>query len=232
VSKVKKKPARRSKRRTTVARVSPASLPPRGPDVDTSASVAIIVPSQADGDVPIQADGASKPPDSGGSETSANIPAKKPFWDVGKDSKTYDRAMKILALRATGLDDKSIADTMGLAMQTIWNYCYIAGRNGWADTFSNAQEQIEFGIMPKVVRELEAGLEDNARHQTSGMKVKTMVALKIAEGTVFKRFEQSSNDRPVSNIIAIRIENIGAPIQPTHTYSGTPAYMEGEVDDV
>ncbi len=83
--------------------------------------------------------------------------------------------------------------------------------------------------MPKVVREIEAGLDDNNRHVTSGMKVATQVALKVAEMTIAKRFEQVSNDRPISNVIAIRIENVGAPVVETaRTYSGTPAYSEGE----
>lgn len=205
MSKVKrKKPARRSKRRTTVARVSPASLPPQGPDVATGASVASVVP------------------------------VKKAFWDVGKDSVVYAQAQKILALRATGIDDKAIADAMDLSLQTVHNYCYIAGKNGWLTEFANAKDQIEFGIMPKVVRELEAGLDDTARHVTSQMKVSTQVALKIAEGTLFKKFEQASDGQPISNVIAIRIDQAPGTVMEMRAGSGggTPAYVEGEVSDV
>lgn len=213
MSKVKgKKVVRRSKRRKTVTS-SPASLPPQVPDVDTGASVALSAP---------------KPSDSGGSDIKI---VKKPFWDVGKDSVVYEKAMRILALRATGIDDKSIADTMGCSMQTVWNYCYIAGKNGWADTFANAKDQIEFGIMPKVVREIEAGLEDRHRNEKTGLQVATAVALKVAEMTVAKRFEQTTSAQPISNVIAIRIEQApGTEVSVrAGNIGGVPAYQEGEV---
>jgi hypothetical protein len=165
-----------------------------------------------------------------------NVPAvvKKPFWDVGKDSVVYEKAMKMLALRTTGVDDKSIADTMGCSMQTVWNYCYMAGKNGWADTFANAKDQIEFSIMPKVVREIEAGLDDRHRNEKTGLQVATAVALKVAEMTVAKRFEQTTNVQPMSNIIAIRIEQApGTEISVrAGNIGGVPAYAEGEVEDV
>lgn len=205
-----KKVVRRSKRRKTVT-ASPASLPPQVPDVDASASA---------------------PP-----ADATNVPAvvKKPFWDVGKDSVVYERAMKILALRAAGVDDKSIADTLKLSMQTVWNYCYLAGKNGWADTFANAKDQIEFAIMPKVVREIEAGLDDRHRNEKTGLQVATTVALKVAEMTIAKKFEQATNDRPISNVIAIRIEHVGnaTAIEVLDANAcGRPAYAEGEVLDV
>lgn len=220
VSKVRtKKPARRSKRRTTVA-APPASLPPPGVVLDAPTS---LVASPAPPEVP-EVEGPAINP--------AKV-AKKPFWDVGKDSKAYERCMQILAMRTAGIEDKDIASNLGLSMQTVWNYCYIAGKNGWAETFANAKDQIEFAIMPKVVRELEAGLDDTARHQTSGMQVKTAVALKIAEMTIAKKFGDVGSQQAPNNVIAIRIEM--APGQQAEiragSISGTPAYSDGEVED-
>lgn len=142
--------------------------------------------------------------------------------------------MKILALRATGMDDKAIADTMGLSAQTIWNYCYIAGKNGWTETFANAKDQIEFAIMPKVVREIEAGLDDRHRNEKTGLQVATAVALKVAEMTIAKRFEQTSSAQPISNVIAIRIEQApGMTVDVREgNIGGVPAYVEGEVANV
>jgi hypothetical protein len=221
VSKVTgKKVVRRSKRRKTVTN-SPASLPPQVPDVDTTAPLpsAIIVPKSLN---------------SGGSEdVPATVPIKKAFWDVGKDSKVYETAMRILALRTTGIDDRRIADTLNLSMQTIWNYCYIAGKNGWADDFANAKDQIEFRIMPKVIRNLEEGLDDNIRHETSGMQVKTQVALRIAEGTLFKKFEEAAVTTETNLTIGIRVEHVGGDsvdiaVRPG-TITGVPAYLDAEV---
>jgi hypothetical protein len=160
---------------------------------------------------------------------------KKPWWDVGKDSKQYEQAMKILAMRTAGFDDKAIADALRLSMQTVWNYSYLAGKNGWAtEGFATAKDQIEFGIMPKVVRELEAGLDDRTRHSTSGMTVAQQMALEIAGGTVFKKFEQTAGAAQINNVIAIRIEHApGANIEMrTDSGGGTPAYVEAEVQDV
>lgn len=209
VSKVRvKKPARRSKRRKTVASATPASLPPQGTGQDAPTSI----PS----DVP------------------ATTPPKKAFWDVGKDSKQYQRCMQILAMRTAGIEDKDIAETLKLSMQTVWNYSYIAGRNGWEQQFANAKDQIEFAIMPKVVRELEAGLDDRHRNEKTGVQVATAVALKIAEGTVFKKFGDVGSQQTNQNIIAIRIEQVGgAPMTiKEENIAGTPAYVEGEVSDV
>jgi hypothetical protein len=155
---------------------------------------------------------------------------KKPFWDVGKDSKTYETCMKILSMRVAGIDDKTIADTLKLSMQTVWNYCYIAGKNKWADTFANAKDQIEFSIMPKVVRELEAGLDDRVRHVTSGMTVGQQMALQIAAGTVFKKFQEAGPERTTNNILAIRIETVAGAIVDIkeENIGGVPAYVEGE----
>ncbi len=212
MSKVKgKKVVRPSKSGKTVTN-SPASLPPQVPDVDAAAPII--------------------PPDA--SSVPATVP-KKPYWDVGKDSKAYEQAMRILAMRTAGIDDKEIAANLGLTTRTVWNYCYIAGKNGWADSFTNAKDQIEFGIMPKVVRELEAGLDDQTRHVTSGMKVSQQMALKIAEGTVFRSFEAAAGDGTVvNNIIGIRIQTVPGAVTEMRVESGgdTPAYSDAEVDDV
>jgi hypothetical protein len=216
VSKAKgKKVVRRSKSRTTEQN-SPASLPPQVTSVDPDAP-----------------DSAKSVPEV---DTSVQVPTvshKKPFWDVGKQSKQYEQAMKILALRATGLDDKAIADAMGLSMQTVWNYCYVAGKNGWGEDFQNAKDQIEFRIMPKVVRELEAGLDDRHRNEKTGLQVATAVALKVAEMTIAKRFEQTSSAQPISNVIAIRIENVGGGNVEVRegNIGGTPAYADGDTVD-
>lgn len=211
VSKVKgKKVGRPSKSGKTVPS-SPASLPPQVPDVDAGSST-----PPAEALVPTE----PKPP-------------KKPFWDVGKDTKQYETTMKILAMRTAGIEDKTIADTLGISPQTVWNYCYIAGKQGWADDFANAKDQIEFRIMPKVVRELERGLDDTQRHVTSGMTVGQQMALQIAAGTVFKRFEQAATEHQISNIVAIRIEHVGGGIVDVRegNTGGVPAYQDGETVD-
>ena len=206
-----KKPVRRAHRRVIAVAapeaVLPPSLPPEGiaPDAVVSASSPIA------------------------SDPSADTPAKKPFWDVGKESIQYEKAMKCLAMRLAGIDTKEIAVALGCTQQTVWNLCYMAGKNGWADTFATAKDQIEFAIMPKVVRNLEASLDDHVRHMTSGMPVSTQVALAIAQGMVFERGGDTSGVQGTSTAIAIRIEmpaGLALPVR-EGTISGVPAYGPG-----
>lgn len=218
MSKVKgKKVVRRSKRRKTVT-ASPASLPPQVPDVGAGASTdAIPVP---------------KPSDSGGSDV---VPVKKAFWDVGKGSKSYEQAQKVLALKATGMDAASIAEALGYSKQSVHNLTYIASKNGWLTEFSNAREQIEYRIMPKVLRVIEEGLEDTRRHTTSQQTVAQQIALDVAGGTVFKQFEQAQSGSPaVSNIIGIRVQVVpgGVTELAPDSGGGVAAYEDGEVVDV
>lgn len=210
MSKVRvKSPARRSKRRKTDAKALSASLPPQSAGQDTPTSALAVVPVE---DTPVP---------------------KKAFWDVGKDSVTYERCMQILAMRAAGIEDKDIAANLKLSMQTVWNYCYIAGKNNWTDEFANAKDNIKFRIMPKVMREIEAGLSDRHRNEKTGVQVATAVALKIAEGTVFKEFGDVGTQQVNNNIIAIRIETVPGQQMEIRAgaIAGTPAYAEGEVVD-
>lgn len=211
MSKVRsKKPAPRRAKPLKVA-VFPASLPPSGIAAD---AVASSPPASIE---PID------PP-----------PSKKPYWDIGKESVQYEKAMKCLAMRAAGIDDKAIADALNCKIQTVWNLCYTAGKNKWAETFATARDQIEFAIMPKVVRNLERSLDDGERHQTSRVPVGTQVALAIAQGMIFERGGDPGTPQGMTTAIAIRIEmpaGLALPIR-EGTISGVPAYsVEGETHD-
>jgi hypothetical protein len=155
---------------------------------------------------------------------------KKPFWYRLPDSQVRETAVKIMAMRLAGASEDEICNVLGILKETAQNYIYIAGRNGWL-TYHSAREHIENTIIPKVLRNIEEGLDDKHRHQTSGMSVGTAVALKVAEGTVFKRFDDHGGQAPVATMIAVKIEMpVGAlPTIREGTTGGTPAYLEGEV---
>lgn len=145
------------------------------------------------------------------------------------DSKIARTAIKIVALRAGGLTDAEIAKALGLAESTIRPYLYKAGKNGFLD-FDDPKDQLEYQMLHKVVKNLNEGLEDNAVHATSGMKVKTQVALKVAEMTLAKRFAEPTGPTQAQTIVAIRMEIPAGP--PTlireGTTGGTPAYLDLE----
>lgn len=151
------------------------------------------------------------------------------------DSKVRVTALRIVALRAAGMTEEEIANTLKIARSSVSGYVWKASKQGWLDEsqFGSAKEAIEYGLMPKVLRNLHQGLEDENRHQTSQMMVKTSVALKIAEETVFKSFDQEVSAPVAQAMVAIRIEMPPGPPQKMRedTIGGTPAYVDAEVAD-
>lgn len=215
-----KKVVRRSKRRKTVI-ASPASLPPQVPQ--EPAPAAPVAPSNdpSTGDSAVDTPAKSTKP-------------KKPFWDVGKGSKQYEQCMKVLALKVTGMSAAEIGEAMGISKQSVHNLTYMAGKNDWLKEFANAREQIEYRIMPKVMRVIEEGLDDTNRHSTSGQTVAQQIALDVAGGTVFKSFEQTGTQAPTTNVIGIKIQMVPGSAMEMREGSGggVPAYCEGEAIDV
>ena len=105
-----------------------------------------------------------------------------------------------------GMSEEKIADYLGLAKISLSSYVYRASKNGWLD-YNSSREAIEHGLAHKVIRNLDEALDDDFRNVKTGVKVKTAVALKVAEGTMFKDFGDSTTGAaPVQTAISIRIE--------------------------
>ena len=131
--------------------------------------------------------------------------------------------MKIIALRLGGMEDAEIASYLGISKNSISQYIWRAGKNGWLD-FNNAKDAIENGLAHKVLRNLDEALDDDSRPMTGGPKNKTAVALKIAEGTMFKQFGDTDNAPTQQTAISIRIE------QPREAQSIRPGTIGGFLD--
>lgn len=199
-----KKRVRPSKRGTTEAIASPVSLPPSGP-----------------------ADAAPAPT----TDSAIAVPAKQPWWYRDKTSKAYEDSMKVLAMRTAGCSTDDIMTALGCSKQNVHNLVQLAGKNGWmTEQLASAKDVVEYQIMPKVLRELEVGLDDEHRNEKTGMQVKTLVALKVAENTVFKSFDQVQAGVQ-NNALSITIQMPPGPPQQVRagTVSGAPAYIDGEV---
>ena len=143
----------------------------------------------------------------------------QPKWRMPPDSDVRETCAKMTALQLAGMTDQEIADYLGLGLQTIRSYRYLAGKNGWME-FNTPREAIEFGLMPKVIRNLNAALDDRYRNETTGLTVGTTVALKIAEGVTFKEFGQADGTGAAlpQTAISIRIEQ---PANPMPLRAGT-----------
>jgi hypothetical protein len=155
---------------------------------------------------------------------------EKPSWYLPPDSKVRAVALNIMAMRAAGKTDTEIAAELNISAKSISPYVYRAAKNGWlvADT---PMDRVKYELLNRVVDRLHEGLDDPARHQTSGMRVRTAVALKMAEGTIFKEFDQAGTGQPVSTVVAVQV--VMPPGVPQtmreDTAGGTPNYVEAEV---
>lgn len=155
-------------------------------------------------------------------------PVPSPSWKLSDDSKVRTIALQIIAMRIAGMADSDIATALDISPKTISPYVYRAGKNGWLD-LDNPKDRLQYQVMHKVVRNLEQSLDSQAILQT-GMKESTAVALKVAEGTVFKQFNDTPTGPVQQAIVAIKIEMPQGPphVMREDTVGGTPAYLDAE----
>ena len=149
---------------------------------------------------------------------------KQPTWRIPDDSVIREHAMRIIALRLGGMEDPEIAAYLKLSPNSISAYVHRASRNGWLSSFNSAKETIEYGLTHKVLRNLDEALDDDTRPMSGGFKNKTAVALKIAEGTIFKSFAEAENAPSQQTAISIRIE------QPREVVPMRPGTIGGLID--
>lgn len=151
-------------------------------------------------------------------------------WYLPDNSKVRPVAMQIIAMRLSGQDDATIAKALNISEKSISPYVYRATKNGWLDIDYDPKERLQLQVMHKVVRNLEEGL-DNRRHLATGMPVRTHVALKIAEGTVFKQFGEQQQAQAPTTVVAVQVVMPDGPRQTirAETTGGTPAYQDAEV---
>lgn len=149
----------------------------------------------------------------------------QPSWRLPDDCDTRELAMKIIAMRIAGLDDEEIAKQLGLAHRSIRQYVYIASKNGWLTDFSSTKDAIEFGLLPKALKNLHGLLDSEI------LPVKAKATMELLQGTAFKEFDQKTADQQApTTVVAIRIERPAAPITVREgTIGGTPGYVEADL---
>lgn len=162
--------------------------------------------------------------------TPSNSEDKKPDWYLPPDSKIRVVAMQIIAMRIAGMEDTEIAEKLNISRKSISPYIYRATKNGWL-TLDDPKARLEYQMMHKVVDNINEGLNDRARHQTSGMMVGTAVALKVAEGTIFKQFDQEVVSAP-STVVAVQVVMPDGPrpqVRVGNDIGGVPAHIDAEI---
>ena len=112
------------------------------------------------------------------------------------------RVLQIVELRARGMDDHEIADTLGLSYKTIRGYLTKAANEGWL-RFENPFDRFEHEIVPKVV--------DNIAHFIK--KRDKQMTIEAAKGAgIFKSYGsvKSESDTP-QTVLALKIETVQPP---------------------
>lgn len=168
-------------------------------------------------------------------KTMSPMKAAVPAWArLSEDSQIKDTAIQIYLMRGAGMTDEAIAQNLGLAVKTLHGYLYRAGKNGWLDDLLfDPKDRLEHKAMHKVIRNLEEALDDDTRAYATGQKVKTQVALKIAENTLFPKLApQGGTSSPT--MIGVKVQIVGGAATQVRegTVNAAPAYIEGEVDGV
>lgn len=151
-------------------------------------------------------------------------------WYLPDNSKVRTIALQIIAMRINGMEDEEIATALKISKNSISPYIYRATKNGWLDIDYDPKQRVQLQVMHKVVRNLEEGL-DSRRVLNTGMGERTAVALKIAEGTIFKTFGDEGQQRQGSTVVAVQIVMPDGPRQVIReeTTGGTPAYVDATV---
>lgn len=127
----------------------------------------------------------------------------EPSWYLPPDSKVRVVALNIIAMRAGGKSDDEIAAELNISPKSIAPYVYRAAKNGWI-TSDDPRDRLKYELLHKVVDRLNEGLGDGTRHTSSGMRVRTAVAVEMAKGTIFKEFDQAATAQQ-STVVAVQV---------------------------
>lgn len=116
------------------------------------------------------------------------------------DSKVKAVALNIMAMRAAGKSDEDIAAELHISPKSISPYVYRAAKNGWlsADT---PYDRVKVELLHQVIDRLNEGLKDKTRGRP---RVRTTIALKMAEATLFKEFDQTSTPQQ-STVVSVNV---------------------------
>jgi len=151
-----------------------------------------------------------------------------PALMMKRDSVRYQQVLRILALRAAGLSDEEIGAELGIKKPTVQHYIYIAGRNGLLtlEDISDPKDQIEYKLLHKVVRNLDAALDSTDKDE------RARATEKMFDATLASRFAPAAVAVQPQTLVAIRIEQPPGPPQTIRegTIGGVSAFIDADVE--
>lgn len=186
------------------------SLPPASQDADTTPSVTSIIPA------PIQ-----------------KGRKHRPDWQLPKNSVIRKKALAIVAMRANGMDDEEIAKQLGITRHSLRTYIYRANKSGYlvnrktGTLLCDPHDRLEFDLAQKAVENLGEMLRSEEKLSRGEKSVKMEATLAIANGVLFKKFDQPKDASMPTNVLQINIQGQTSAIDVTA--GGTPLYTDGEL---
>jgi hypothetical protein len=170
-------------------------------------------------------------------------PPKRDYVKIEKNSMVRRKAVAIVAMRAQGYSNDEIAAELKIKPQSIKQYLYRATKSGFLVNkdgllLQDPHDALEFDVAHRAVRNLKAALDDEPI-VTKGGEIKavspsmTKLALKVAEGTLFKKFDQSKDPQQHGmQVLAVRVEMPAGAAATVDAASigGAPAYSDAEFD--
>ena len=186
---------------------------------------ASIVPTASASTAPQAVDLSQSLPLATGPEETLAVPT---FQKLPDDSKVRAKVMTILAMRVAGIEDEQIAKELHIGAATLRNYIYLAGKHGWltAEAIANPVAAVEYTLLHKVVRNLDASLDSEDKDERG------RVTEKLYDATLAKHWAPVVASGPAQTLVAIRIEHPAGPPQQVRegTVQGLSAWVDGEVE--
>lgn len=145
-----------------------------------------------------------------------------------KDSKVRRTVFAALALKAQGIKNKEVAESLGITVNTLKTYMYRAHKAGWLhiEQFEDPDDKLEIVLKSKTIRNLNTFLD----------KVDKDITLETAKGLgLFKQHQSIKNDAvaPIGIALSVNVEmpaSGAVPVARVGSIGGQP-YFDAEVVD-
>jgi predicted transcriptional regulator len=164
------------------------------------------------------------------------VPSEKTKKNWRKHTMTKDgvmrkKAVAIMAMRANGYTDDEIAKELHLKKATLHVYLHRAVRSGFlmnkeGSMFSDPADRLQYELANKAVDNLKDMLDSNEILHRGDKSVRMEATKLVAEGVLFKRFDQVKEAAQPVNVLQIKIEGTHGNIDVSA--GGAPGYIDGE----
>jgi hypothetical protein len=151
-------------------------------------------------------------------------PLLEPQPSSTKEHTIRSKVAQAVAYQLEGKTRAEAAELLGLTIGSLNQYFYLAGKFGWLVT-ADAQEQLAYQTVHKVVRNIDAALDGDDPERRQEMTIEAAKGLGL-----FKRHEVVTNDgATVMSALTVRIEQpVGSQEIAVGSIGGVGAYQDAE----